>query len=76
MSTERLAEVGTNGWAGRVWHPVVVIGETPKRYRIKSRDGKAYTFAANRKLAEGASMLVPKHAVRFEQPTPGERNDD
>lgn len=66
----RPAEVGTNGWAGQLWHPVLVIGETPKRYRITSRDGKAYTFAANRKLAEGQSMLVPKHAVRFMEARP------
>lgn len=66
----RLAEVGTNGWAGQLWHPVLVIGETSKRYRVTSRDGKAYTFAANRKLAEGESMLVPKHAVRFVETAP------
>ncbi len=64
-SDKRLAIVATDGWAGRIEHPVVVIGETPKRYRVESRDGKAYTFAANRRLAAGASMLIPKRAVRF-----------
>ena len=64
-SNPRLAEVGTSGWAGIAWHPITVIGETPKRYRITSRDGKPITFAADRRLAAGESMLVPKHAVRF-----------
>lgn len=64
-SDERLAEVGTNSWAGLVWHPVKVIGETSKRFRITTRGDEPVVFGANRRLAAGASMLVPKRAVRF-----------
>jgi len=65
LAEPRLAEVGTNGWAGVAWHPVEVIAETPKRYRVRGRGGQAITIAANRRLRAGQSTLVPKYAVRF-----------
>ena len=56
------AKLLLDGWAGRSEHPVEVVEETPKRYRVKllcdvrlpsRREGKA-----------GDVVLVPKHAIR------------
>ena len=56
--TERPAVVHQDGWAGRTQTPVMVIGETPKRYRVRWLQG-SYRRAA------GDVTLVPKYAVTF-----------
>lgn len=52
------------GWHGNSEQAVQVIGETPKRYRIKA---VARTRLAGRCrfIQAGEIALVPKHAVRF-----------
>jgi hypothetical protein len=43
-----------------------VVGETHKRFRIRSLDGKPVHLAGrSRYVAGDATALVPKHALRF-----------
>jgi hypothetical protein len=59
---ERNALLWLDGWAGRSSVPVIVIGETPKRYRIKTLR-RTRLGGRNRWLTAGATALVPKRAV-------------
>lgn len=58
----RQAYLCTDGWAGRSEQAVLVVGETPKRYRIKT---VMRTKLPGRWLYAGELALVPKQAVRF-----------
>lgn len=62
-ATERQAFVCVDGWAGRGQIPVLVVGETAKRYRVRAveRDTKL----PRRILQAGEETTVPKYAVRF-----------
>jgi hypothetical protein len=42
-----------DGWAGRERIPVEIVGETPKRYRVR--------------LLAAALVLVPRYAVRLDE---------
>ena len=55
-----------DGWAGRLEYPVEIIGETPKRYRIRALVDIKRPHGKNgvHILLKGGSMLVPKYAVR------------
>ncbi len=53
-----------NGWHGRSEEPVIVIGETPKRYRIQAIKRTACAGRC-RWLEAGETCLVPKRAVRL-----------
>lgn len=64
---EREAWLGLQGWKGLDWQRVVVVAETPRRYRIRA-------ITANTKLPrhryihpDGNTALVPKGAIRFGQ---------
>ncbi len=61
MNTERAAVVCLNGWAGRREYPCAIVGETPKRYRIRAT---VTIPLPSRTLAVGEATLVPKAAVR------------
>lgn len=51
-----------DGWAGRHKQEVEVIGETPKRYRIRAiRETKL--AGRSRYLRSGETALVPKAAL-------------
>jgi hypothetical protein len=53
-----------DGWAGRIKQAVLIIGETPKRYRITPAGTDRVRLAGRyRWLAPGDSALVPKRAV-------------
>lgn len=55
-----------DGWAGRSDWPVVIVGETPKRYRITPDGDKPVKLGGrSRWLQPGQTALVPKHAVRL-----------
>lgn len=58
----RLAELHTDGWAGRRVQIVNVIGETPKRFRIIAGDP---IRLPRRELRIGEEALVPKRSIRF-----------
>ena len=45
-------------WAGRTNHPVEILGETPKRYKVK-------LMTDNIKGRKGTVLKVPKYAVRL-----------
>lgn len=64
--------LGLDGWAGYTEQPVLVVGETPRRYRIRAI---AITRLAGRGryLEAGEETLVPKTAVRFCASTPSEK---
>lgn len=51
-----------DGWAGRHDYAVMVVGETPKKYRIKA---VMDTKLPRRMLRAGDEALVPKHAIKF-----------
>ena len=52
-----------NSWAGRVEHPVQVLKETPKRYKVKLLED---TLLPSGRKREGDTVYVPKYAVRLE----------
>jgi hypothetical protein len=62
--TVRKGYIQLDGYAGRSEYAVMVIGETPKRYRIQAT---AATKLAGRSrwLQAGETTLVPKRAVTF-----------
>lgn len=62
--TTRRGELLLDGWAGRRAYPVDVIGETPKRYRVRLLEDMPLP-GRNQRGAAGDVRLVPKHAVRF-----------
>lgn len=53
-----------DGWAGRSESAVDVIGETPKRYRIRAIN-RTKLAGRSRWLDVGQVTLVPKRAVTF-----------
>jgi len=59
----RPAIVAMDSWAGRTEEPVTVIGETPKRYRVRFH--RRGFVGGNRRHEAGEVGLVPKYAVRF-----------
>jgi hypothetical protein len=52
-----------DGWAGATKQAVIVVGETPQRYRIRGVDGEAVRLAGRRRVSQAETVLVPKHAV-------------
>jgi len=58
-----------DSWAGRVGHPVDVLGETPKRYRVR-----AVAYIPLKDWPAGHVALVPLHAVTFD-PAPAAAED-
>lgn len=54
-----------NSWAGRIEHPVEVIKETPRRYKIRLLEDAL--LPSGRKRA-GSEVYVPKCAIRLGQP--------
>jgi hypothetical protein len=61
---ERAAFLCFNDWVGYHEEPIVVVGETPKRYRIRA-DKLIRLAGRNRFLPRGKMTLVPRTAVRF-----------
>lgn len=60
----RAAYLFTQGWAGRRKQAVVVVGETPKRYRIRGHV-RVRLAGPQRWLEPGFTALVPKPSIRF-----------
>lgn len=60
--TERPGTLWLGGWAGKHSYPVLVVGETPTRYRIKAIE-RTRLAGAYRWLEPGQLGLVPKRAV-------------
>lgn len=61
----REATLCLDGWAGRSEQAVLVVGETPKRYRIRAVVDNTRMQGNWRSLKAGQEALVPKYAVRF-----------
>lgn len=61
---ESYAEFGQQGWHGITWTPCVVIGETPKRYRVRLTQACRLP-GRMRYGGVGEIVLMPKSAVRF-----------
>ncbi len=60
--TQWPAWLHTNGWAGRFKAAVIVVGETPKRYRIRTE--KACPLAGRgQTLQVGDTTLVPRQSI-------------
>lgn len=64
MTQEQRAVICLSGWQGRTETPVLVVGETPKRYRIKAVE-RTKLAGRDRWIEKDDTALVPKHAVRF-----------
>ena len=64
------AIVCVNSWAGKQEYPCVVVGETPKKYRI-SVDKPIALPPHFTLLIPGQTKLVPKHSIRFIKKTEG-----
>jgi hypothetical protein len=54
-----------NSWGGLFQQDVLVVGETPQRYRIQAIDKDVRLAGRSRYLRPGETTLVPKHAVTF-----------
>jgi len=80
VPNERLATLHLDGWSGRTQQPCVVVGETPKRYRIRALAGSELRLP---RRGQGITIiycpgthLVPKHAIVLQEPSsavPAER---
>jgi hypothetical protein len=65
--TSRPARLCFDDWAGTRSSSVLVVSETPKRYRIAPVGAEPVKLAGrNRWLEPGKTALVPKTAVRFD----------
>jgi hypothetical protein len=64
-ATPRAAYLCLDGWAGRSEQAVMVVGETPKRYRIRAVMDGTRMQGNWRQLKAGQEALVPKRAIRF-----------
>lgn len=53
----------TDGWAGRRKQAVVVVGETPKCYRIEAVGLRIRLAGSQRYLNYGETALVPRSAI-------------
>lgn len=53
------------GWHGKSKHPVEIIGETPKRIRVRMCE--KVNLPSRRVADVGAVVLVPKYAVTERQ---------
>ena len=58
-----IAELGLQGWAGLTWQQVELIGETPKKFRIRAIQ-RTKLGGRCRWIDPGETTLVPKHAIR------------
>jgi len=58
------------GWHGVDRQRVEVVGETPRRYRIRALE-RTRLAGQERWLDPGRTALVPKRAVRFLEAEPG-----
>jgi hypothetical protein len=64
MAAEWLGWLHLDGWEGRTKQPVKVVGQTPKRYRIKPEGDIPVRLAGrSRSVRPGETVLVPKYAV-------------
>ena len=66
MGNKRTGILRMDGWEGRTEEKVEIIGETPKRYRIRA-DRRIKLAGRDRWLEVGDDVLVPKTAVRIEE---------
>lgn len=62
---ERPAWVHFDGWAGRRTVAVHVVGETPRRYRVRIEQDRCKWAGRSQWKNRGDTVLVPKHAVTF-----------
>ena len=58
------AVLALDSWAGRTEHPVEIVGETPKRYRVRILEDWL-GLPSRRVASRGDVVLVPKYAVRI-----------
>jgi hypothetical protein len=72
----RPAFIMLSGWGGKHETAVLVIGETPKRWRIRSATGRRMKVAGRDRWIEGEeTCLVPKRAVRFADSPPADAQE-
>lgn len=55
--------IALDTWAGRRYYEVDVIGETPKKFRVRILTPGGVMLPNRRYIALGDVALVPKHAV-------------
>lgn len=68
IAQPREAVLHTDGWGGRQRQPCFVVGETPKRYRIRAPLGCELRLPRGHgvlKVLSSGTYLVPKTAVTF-----------
>lgn len=64
----RRGELLIDGWEGRTAQPVIIEGETPKRYRVRAvGESLRLPLRGNgvRIVLRSGTVLVPKAAVRL-----------
>ena len=64
MTDSRSAVLLIDSFAGRCEYPVLVVGETPKRYRIRAHERPVVLGGCGRVLAVGKETLVPRAVVK------------
>jgi len=66
MLSERRALLRLRGWHGISETPVLIVGETPKRYRIEAIE-RTKLAGRNRWLEPGERALVPRAALQEQE---------
>ncbi len=56
--------IAIDSWAGRRYYPVSIVGETPKRFRVRVLADGGIPLPSRRYAAHGEIIAVPKYAVR------------
>lgn len=67
----RTATLHTHGWGGYQQQPCIVVGETPKRYRVCAPRGRELRLLLRGKglriILSSGTYLVRKFAVTFDE---------
>ncbi len=62
--SEQAALLCLQSWAGFTKHAVTIVGETPKRFRVRI-DEDMVRLPSKRTGRRGDVFFVPKHAVKL-----------
>lgn len=63
MNAPIIKAIVLDTWAGRRYYAVEVVGETPKKFRVRILTANGITLPGRRFVEFDDVVLVPKHAI-------------